>query len=97
MSIVIIVSLQRKLLHKKKQKEKLKLSILVPSSGCHTQSSPSESLDKWGMEGPEPRCGQYTVWGTPTVLVRDLLIDLQLRSCKDKFNIPSCYGEHRTN
>ena len=49
MSIVIIGSLQRKLLHKKKQKEKLKLSILVPSSGCHTQLSPSESLDKWGM------------------------------------------------
>ena len=51
MSIVIIVSLQRKLLHKKKtkKKKKQKLSILVPSSGCHTQLSPSESLDKWGM------------------------------------------------
>ena len=52
MGIVIIVSLQRKLLHKKKKKKtkkKLKLSILVPSSGCHTQSSPFENLDKWGM------------------------------------------------
>ena len=29
--------------------------------------------------------------------VIDLLIDLQLRICKDKYNIPMCYGEHRTN
>ena len=45
MSIFIIVSLHRKLQKKKKkkkkQKKKQKLSILVSSSGCHTQSSPS--------------------------------------------------------
>ena len=46
MSIVIIVSLQRKLLHKKKQKEKLKLSILVPSCGCHTKLSPFERMPR---------------------------------------------------
>ena len=47
MSIVIIVSLHRKLKHtkkrkKKKKEKKLGLSVLVPSFGCHTQSSPYE-------------------------------------------------------
>ena len=30
-------------------------------------------------------------------MVIDLLIDLQLRSCTEKYNIPPCYGEHWTN
>ena len=51
MSIVIIVSLykkhtntQKKKKKKKKLKLKLKLSVLVLSSGCHTQSPPSERM-----------------------------------------------------
>ena len=47
MSIVIIVSLHRKLKHtkkrkKKKKEKKLGLSVLILSSGCHAQSSPYE-------------------------------------------------------
>ena len=49
MSIVIIVSLYKKHTNtqkkkKKKLKLKLKLSVLVLSSGCHTQSPPSERM-----------------------------------------------------
>ena len=54
-------------------------------------------LDKWGMLGLEPRRGQCTFGGTRAYMVSDLLIDLQLRSCTEIFNIPPCYGEHRTN
>ena len=43
MSIAIIVSLQRNLKHQKKKK---KLSILVPSSGYHTQSPTSERMPR---------------------------------------------------
>ena len=44
MSIVKIVSLHRKLKHKKKKK--LKLSILVRSCGCQTQSPPSDGTPR---------------------------------------------------
>ena len=54
-------------------------------------------LDKWGMQGLELRCGQYTFDGTRAYMVRDLLIDLQLRGWIDKYNIPPCFGEHRMN
>ena len=30
-------------------------------------------------------------------MVRDLLIDIQLRCCTEKYNIPPCCGEHWTN
>ena len=41
MSIVIIVSIYKTLTPKTKKTKKQKLRILVSSSGCHTQSSPS--------------------------------------------------------
>ena len=54
-------------------------------------------LDKWGMLGLKPKRRQYIFDGTRAYVIGDLLIDLQLRSCPDKYNIPPCYGEHRMN
>ena len=54
-------------------------------------------LDKWGLLGLKPKREQYTFGGTRAYVVGDLIIDLQLRSCTDKYNIPPCYGEHRMN
>ena len=44
-----------------------------------------------------PKSGQYTFGGTRAYVVKDLLIDLQLRSCVEKCNIPPCNGEQQTN
>ena len=50
-----------------------------------------------GNVGARAGRGQYRFGGTHAYMVSDLLIDLQLRRCTSKFNIPPCYGEHRTN
>ena len=49
------------------------------------------------MYGLEPRRWQYTFGGTRAYMVSDLLTDLQLRRCTDKYDIPPCYAEHRMN
>ena len=69
MSIVIIVSLQRKLKHQKKKKnkiKKLKLIVLVPSSGCHPQSSPFERMARqMGYVGARAKARViYLRWNT---------------------------------
>ena len=48
-----------------------------------------------GYEGFRAKTWAIHLCGTRAYMVRDLLIDIQLRSCTEKFNIPLCYGDHR--
>ena len=50
-----------------------------------------------GYVGARAKAWAIHFGGTCAYMVRDLLIDLQLRSYIDKYNIPPCFGEHRAN
>ena len=50
-----------------------------------------------GYVGARAKAWAIHFGGTRAYMVRDLLIDLQLRSYIDKYNIPPCFGEHRAN
>ena len=50
-----------------------------------------------GYVGARAKARAIHFGGTRAYMVRDLLIDLQLRSCTDKYNIPPYFGEHQKN
>ena len=50
-----------------------------------------------GYVGARAKAWAIHFGGTRAYMVRDLLIDLQLRSCTEKYDIPPSYGEHWTN
>ena len=50
-----------------------------------------------GYVGARAKARAIHFGGTRSYMIKDLLIDLQLRSCTDKYNLRPCFVQYRTN